>query len=107
MLDDWNRKVIPEYWKKMAYIANFICNLDFIVYLATFIIFFLHVIRIYIKSDEKDRVFIHNLRYPFTYLSSPNYEIILVIQILQSICMCTVDSLSMCLLTTCVITMNF
>jgi hypothetical protein len=91
----------------MAYIANFICKTDFMIYFTTLIIFLLHVIRIYIKSDENDRVFILKLRYPFTYLSSPNYEIILVIQILQSICMCTIDSLSMCLLTTCVITMNF
>jgi hypothetical protein len=60
----------------------------------------------YLNTHDEDRHLLLDIHYSFNYKSSPNYEIIAIMQLIQGICFCCMESLSKNLLITFVRTMS-
>jgi GTPase len=107
ILDDWKREVIPENWKKIAQFSNLSNNIVNIVYLSAVAIHGLDTVVSYLNTDDDERRFLVDIHYSFNYLSSPNYEIIATMQIIQGVALCCMESLSKNLLIVCVRIISF
>jgi hypothetical protein len=106
IINDWNKEAILEHWKKIAKFSNSFLNGINILYISSILIYSLDAIISYLYTHGEERRLLLEIHYSFNYLNSPNYEIIIIIQIIQAICICAVETLSNHLLITCVRTIS-
>jgi hypothetical protein len=107
ILDDWNREVIPNYWKEIARFCNLFYNVFNTIYVSSVAIHFFDTVVSYLSTDDENRRFLVDIHYMFDYKSSPNYECIMLMQLMQALTACCMEASSINFLITCVRTISF
>ncbi|NP_001177508.1 odorant receptor 68 [Nasonia vitripennis] len=96
--DDYKNNIVTEKWLKLDQNSRRFCNYDYGMYLGACCLFYLQFALMYTQMPSEDRIMLLKAYYPFDYKSSPVFEIMCFIQVIQGLLMCSIQALSESLL---------
>ena len=91
--DDYTKKVVDDKWLVLNHQSRRFCKYDYSMYLSSSILFYLQFILIYIQMPVENRDMLLRSYYPFDFKSSPIFEIMNIIQIIQGVLMCSIQAM--------------
>ncbi|XP_058805763.1 uncharacterized protein LOC131672515 [Phymastichus coffea] len=98
MAEDYENKYKIKYWSELISASRRFTKLDYGMYALASASYHVQLIMFYIITPVEDREMMIRARYPFDYRSSPTYEILNIIQVIQGLIMCSIQALSESLL---------
>lgn len=98
MISDWSCSDTLEEWKIIAHYSYVVCNAIIYTYFCGVFSYFPEVFMSYFSQPIEKRAFVFQAIYPFEYMSSPNYEIVTIVQIIQGCAIGASDSVTLTVL---------
>ncbi|XP_058805759.1 odorant receptor 13a-like [Phymastichus coffea] len=98
VLNDWKVKKLPANWKSISRTCTLFCRVVITMYATATTVYFPDLVLSYFGQPKEHRKLFFASKYPFDYHSSPIYEIVILVQIIQCLLIVAADLVSQTLL---------